>query len=792
MTEQMRRQSEPGEPALKRVSAAMIASAAMLVVSAALVVPPASATPEDSLDCSAPVVDRSGLVDTELIRAAIDDLEVERLDGSAAVVVRVWDRVPDSDLVTAVDEVVAACWPNEQGGVADEVAVLGLSVEDRISDVLLGRSWTGVAGDPDELRTDVMGPFFDDTDYTGGLLAAIDTLAVGLEHLPAADVDPTTPEPDLTEGSDPVPRDADPTDQADERELTEGGIPLIPIGLGLAGLGCCGGAAYAVNRRRRLQRARRELARQMQPLADRHRMVAERDRSLTIEADAWRLVAAGQTRSALNAHLRRVEGGRSAAVQVSGILHQTLPNGVEEADHHQIDSARKRVGEWATALNEYASALELLAAFGAHVDHLRIAVPAKAELLSEEIEAVRALAARRSGEGWNVAVARSDLVDVQTVVTDTVEASTEHEIDILYLSEELEAAEALLFAVDHDLESMPDRAPSLTAWADQLEVAAEAELGRVDQLRTELATTARSHAAESWQWAGDHPELAADAIERSRSFRDGATASDLPDQRFEEAGKQLEQAGLELMEADDLLDELDDLLIDLERARNEAPQIIATTRSALGAFHDYVETHRADVSSEVASSVRLFDETIDALERELGRPRANHLQVAETGLTVTKQIDEVLGRAKEQYLAAEALRRQAAQAVSRARGALARAQRALGWQLFPSREKVRLEELEATLGRLPSDPAAAVTMANQIADEAGWLHEVIIADRRRSAVSVSFGPRASGGGSSRRSSRSASSRSRPSARSSGGRSFTGGRRSSAGRRLSRRRSTGRF
>ncbi|MEM9564847.1 MAG: hypothetical protein AAGA93_19650 [Actinomycetota bacterium] len=789
------------------VAVALLLGAVPLLLVAAWPAPVGAAT--DPLDCDAVVVDASGALDVAAVEAAAAGIDLDRIGPDAAVVVRVWDVVPGEDLMRAVDELVIDCFGDPVGGIADEVAVLAFSVGDGLSDVLLGGGWVGAVPDAARLRADVLGPPLSAGDVTGGFVAALDEMAVSVASLPDPTSTTSTTEPGSdqgevtvipapTVGSEPA---TEPVDVPSADDGAGGGRSPWAVGGAVLGLGACGAAVVGVQRQRKLARARDALRRRVDPAIGRLGVVRERHRQLIDQADGWQRTSAGRTRTEVIDDVRGAEAAAAATDRAAGLLHQALPDGSGEADRPAVERAGEHVSELSRALAAHGEELDELAALGAHLDHLEVAVPAKAEVLAHELPEVRRLANDRAGDGWNVEAARDGLTDVQAAVAEVKEAVPLLEVDLLALSDRIEAAEASLFAIAHDLEVLPDRGPSLQRWQQQLAEAADHELHRVDEVRRQLSAAAAVHAADSWRWAADHPQLAVEALERVDEHRQVVLTQLIPGQRFDDAGRLLERAGLDLIAADGLLDEVDDLVVDLERSLVEAPAALAQVQGELRRLAGAVDRMRTDLTDDVIRRRRELVAAVDGLGFELGRPKPNHLQIFELAEQMGRDIDGLLDEAEAQHERAEALRREAERQVARADRAVARARRSLGWQLFPSADGAAIDRLESQLRSMPADPATAIDLAADIADDALRIQEQILARRRRRGVAVGSGPSipsGSGwslGNAGRRSSGGSRRRTRAGSRSSGGRSF-GGRsrsrsRSRGGRALGSRRSTGR-
>ena len=784
--------------------AGLVAALVLAVAGPTVLAWSAPSAAQDPLDCEIPVVDSSGEIDVARVEAAIDGIDLDRLGPDAFVAVRVWSQVADADLVAAVDELVAICFGDIEDGIADDVAVIGLSIDDGLSDVLLGAGWGLAVPDADRLRAEVMGPRLSAGDLTGGLVAAIDEMAVGVAALP--EPEPDQPTSDATElpgasasaSGDEAPAadeggaiTSEPAADDETVDIDDGGSPWA-LALGAIGLAGCGGVVALVQRQRSLAAERDRLRRRVEPTLGRLQLLRERHHRVLDRADLWNQTAAGRTRTEITTGVRRVESAGRDSDRANGLLQQAIPDGVDRASREQAARGRERAAELVTAMEAHVEVLDELAALGAHLDHLEVALPAKADVLAHEIPEARELANRRAEEGWDVDEVRTELSAIQAVVAEAEESETTLEVDRLALSDELEEAEARLFAVDHRLQSLPDREPSLKRWERQLAEAADHELHRVDELRRQLAGVALVHAPRSWRWAANHPEQAVEALERSDELRQQAIEEQLPAQRFDDAGLTLDRAGLELIRADDVLDEVDDLLVDLERARVDAPEVLGQLDREIQQLSAAVDRHRADLSPELLARHQELVALLVQLRIELDRPKPDHLEVVETGEQAAGDTARLRREAGEQYREAEALRGELERQRARATRALARARRSLGWQLFPSGDGAALDRLEVELGKLPSDLPAAVAAARDIADAALRIQEQIIARRRRRGVSVSVGSGGSilgGSGGSRRSSRSSRSRS---SRSQGGRSFGGRSRSRGGRSRGSRRSSGRF
>jgi hypothetical protein len=760
----VRRRSSTFASSLSKATGAVL-GLGVFVAASVFIASPASA--QDALDCSQNVVDTTGRVDVIVLQQAINDG-----NPAATIVVRSFDQVAGGDLVSAIDEVVATCFAGPNNSVRSDVVVLGHSADDRLSDVLVGSALSDAVPDPEKIRVELMVPLFAEGDLTGGFLAAIEEINGGL----AAEF--SAPETEDTDQSEALPE----TPPAAVGEPGGTGQSWWAIIGGLVAIAACGAVFLLVNRQRRLSAAREDLERSSAPPLARLGVLRERDSRLRTQAEGWSQTTTGQTLERLKVLQRESETVRHDTDRSGGLLSQAVPDGVSNAGQAEIARARDRVMELSRALDAQDEALDRFAAFGAHIDHLRVALPAKADLLDEEIDEAHELAEQREAEGWSVQNQRVELDKIGSSI-DSLDFDV-LELDLLAMSEQIESDEAQLFAVGHYLQTLPSRVASLKKWNTGLEEAADLELRRVEEMRRGFAVLATTHASDSWQWAADYPELATDELEKAEALQDIAIPQLISTERFDEAGVQLDAAGVHLIAADHLLDQVDDLMVDLERASEEAPGIVLQCRAILADLNGYVTKFQADLEPSLVGRPPVIARAIDGLEQELRQVKPNYLRVAETGDRLNRQIDELFVEAEDQHTKAEALRRELTREYARANRALARAKRSLGWEFFPSSDGEALDRLRTSLESLPDDAETAVAAASAIADDALRIQERIIARRRRRNVWVSTGGGGwnSGGGgwSPRRSTSGSSGRSSRRSRASTGRSFSSGGGSSRG------------
>lgn len=739
----------------------------------------AQAAAQDNPNCETPVVDVGADVDVAQVQDAIDSVAVD----GPTYIVRSYATVPDADLVALLDQLIETCFAGSGGNIRDDLILFSVSRQDRVSVVQIGQSWVGAIpeSERDWLRTEIMSPQFAQENFTGGLVDAIVAADQLLLEAQLANPDTSsdvasdsTSDPESDLGSENAPASENGIGNPVEiRRDGSGRTPLYAIAGALA-LILIGGSIFAlVNSRRKVAAARRTLEKALSEPRLKVGALRERFDRLAGQADVWERTTAGKSKARLRSLLRENTEAQQEVERSAALLSTTIPNGIENGSPTELRRATTAGVALSKTLENQELELDRLTAFGAHLDHLRIALPTKKELLTEELDEVELLAASRQSQGWDTDNSRSVLAGIEQGLSGV--NFDDLELDLLSLSAFVEQAEADLFATDHHLENLPNQLESLVNWDTELDEAAELELKRIDALRKELSVLARDHASSSWDWAVDHPEQALEELEMAHRQQEIAMSEQLPAQQLQEAGKSLERAGLHLIQADRQLDEVDDLLVDLEQARIETPGLLVQAEEILTDLTKFVSVNAADLDQRFQNEPAEFAGAIAGIETELSLERPNYLRVAETLDRINRRLDEALAGAKDAQARAQALRREAEREVARADRTLRRTERALGWELIPSKDGRAVDRLREALSDLPDDPQQRIIVAANIADGALQVQERIIARRRRRTAWTTtgsgggFGSGWSGGSGSK-----GSSWSRGGGRSSGGRSFGGG------------------
>jgi hypothetical protein len=661
--------------------------------------------------CDDNIVDGGDVLD----ETRLEPLIAEAADLGARVVVRGYQSIGPhtvDDLTASADLTLEQCFDAASGAAPADLALLSFSLDERSADVYVGTALAGQA--TSDRMLEAMTGAFGDGAFTEGVALAVEELLVELRA--------------VDQGS---PASESHTDGAGEGNGSGGGGGgSIGLGVGALGIGAAvAGGGLVLARRRRRVAARQALERAVAGPRSRVGAVREKTQRLERQAELWVVTSTGRTAERLNELTSRVRRAAGGTDEAAALLGQATPKGIADASLDEVKRANERLAALAAALDHHEHVVDELTALGARLDHLRVAVPAKRSLLVEELEASTALCRGRRSQGWEVDEESGELASIGASL-DAVDLEPLG-VDLLTLSDEVEGAEARLFATHHRLQSLPDRLGALEDW-HRLQVESVAmERRRLGEIRDELAEAAAVHAEASWAVLADHPDRAEAQLTECLARSEEAIALARRSQDHEEAGRQLEAAGLELMVADDLLDQVEDLLIDLDEARHAARGLLTESRAMADSFGQYVEQHRGDLDPDLIGRPDALDELLDDLDHELILPLPNYLRVAQTADRFNREIDGLLAAARQQHERMEALRRQAQREVGRAERNIRRARKSLGWQLIPSREARDLDELERRLSSLPAEPEERFVAATGIADEAVAVQELVISRRRR-------------------------------------------------------------
>ncbi len=694
---------------------------------------PAAAQSCDTVVIEGDRVDESTMLDT-----------LAGLPADAEWVVRVYDdSLPSGQLETELLSLIDACFNDGPQGRQGNLVVLGVSIEGRETRAIWGTIWNEEVEPIAAPLVSSDGPMADrfrDGDFTGGMVIGLEELG---EAIGASDGAALTEDSPIT-----VEPGAEPTSD-------DGGADLAPgvfLG-GLVGAAAIAGGGVAINRRRKLNALRNQLeSRSSEPRIE-VGVARERTSLLMKQSELWEKVLDGRTLDELRQRRHEVRSGAIDLERASTLFNQAAPDGIGNASREELMAAESRLDELVASLGQHAVGLDRLTALGDTIDRLRVSLPVKTEELAEELPDALAFAQRRRDEGWKVDEPEARLQSANRRL-EAVDLSA-FAIDLLHISDEVEGIEADLFAARHDLQTLPDRLAGLREWAERLHEAEAGERERVDQTATRFSQVTARHAAESWQWAGDHISHASSRLERAEHFRVNAMDQPLAEQDWTAVGAGLETSGLEQMAADELLDQLDMLLLDLESARTNADTLIEDAARELEELAAFVSSNQQSLGPEYRGAVSDGAGAVEGLRRELGRRRPNFLLVAQTSTRLAHRLDALLYEAGEEKAQVDALRREVARQVQRARRAIDRADDAIGWEIFESRNSRSLNDLRDTLRVVSSsldmqrvdELERRIRRAEEVADDAVAIRTRIIRRRRRNNTWIVVG--GGGGGRSR-------------------------------------------
>ncbi|MBT8207076.1 MAG: hypothetical protein KJO18_02285, partial [Acidimicrobiia bacterium] len=643
--------------------------------------------------CATGLVDESGDIDAGEVADAIG--EFTEVSAGTAVYVRVYDN--NTDLDAAREEILEQC------GTIGDYLFVAIDVPSQQSSVFSSAFGTQLAED---IRTGAMRENLQAGDLTGGLVGALGDAASVVDSL----------DDDIT-----IERDA-PEPESDASNL--GSYILAGSVIGLAGVG---GGVMVRNRRRQLAERRQTFATKVAEPRVRMGAARERDARLSAQGERFSRTVERRTLDQLRHLQHQVGTAANDAERFATLLTKATPDGIDTASNDELLQGESRLAEFSDALERYQIALDKLTAFGELLDRLRVSLPTKKELLLDELDEAEALAVERTRDGWRLDEASEQLAGVRATLVGL--NFDDLRLDLLELSDQLEAAEATLFAARHDVEVVIDRPRGITDWASELETAERSERSRIDKTAVRFANVVIPHSPESWRWATDHTDRAAAHLDRSSEHRTRALLL-VPPQDWDGAGAELETAGLELNSASAMLDELDTLIIDLEQARAESPGMMRAATQELEELRSFVASKAVDLAPEYHLNPQKVQAVLEEMGTELTTRRPNYLRVARTLDRIDRQMDQMLVESQEEAKRIAALRRELAREISRAKRAIQRANETLGWTIYSTR-KAKLDDLEADLNRLSGSWEQQIDQAAAIADSAVAIREAIIHERRR-------------------------------------------------------------
>ncbi|MFW2384011.1 MAG: hypothetical protein ACN4GZ_19825 [Acidimicrobiales bacterium] len=643
--------------------------------------------------CATGLVDATGEIDASEVGDAVADFAA--VSPETVVYVRVYDD--GTDLDSARQEILDQC------GTESMYLFVGIDVPTQTSSVFGSDIGAQLA---DDIRTGAMSENLQAGDLTGGLVSALEDAAIVVGSL----------DDDVV-----IDRDA-PEPESESSNL--GSFILAGSVIGLAGVG---GGVMVRNRRKQLMVRRQTFATKVAEPRVRMGAARERDARLSDQGERFGRTVEGRTLDQLRHLQHQVGTAGNDAERHATLLSKATPDGIDSASNEELLQGETRLSEFSEALERYQGALDKLTAFGELLDRLRVALPTKVDLMLDELDEADALARERTGAGWKVDEARERLSHARSQV-DAVKLD-ELRLDLLEISDQLEAAEAELFAARHDVEVVVNKPQGLADWATELESADLAERTRIDKTAVRFANVVVPHSPDSWRWATEHTDSALAYLDRSAAHRSEGLAL-VPSQEWEDAAAHLETAGLELNAADALLDELDTLMVDLEQARAESPGMMRAAAQELEELRSFVASRATDLAPEYHLKPQKVQAVLEEMGRELTARRPNYLRVARTLDRIDRQMDQMLIDSQEEAKRIAALRRELTREIARAKRAIQRANETVGWTIFSAR-KAKLDDLEADLTRLNGSWEQQIDQAAAIADSAVAIREAIIHERRR-------------------------------------------------------------
>lgn len=672
-----------------RCGAALLLGAAVAVLPATVL--PASAAPATAARCAAVVAPGAPeLVDDPQVDAALETL---RADG-AVPWVRVWASVPDADLEAAVRAAAAGCTgvAGRPSGLAADVVVLAVSLDDRLSGFYYGRTWAAALADTwqDDLGSDV-DPLLAAGDVTGAVVAGLEVLdgrvaGTGTTVADAGSVGGGTsdvPEPQGAAGSDvlgdpagdpagdpfdgPVvcdglPPDVDLTD-VDCVEGTNGtaggnhgGTVVGVVVLGAAGVGALFGAAG-----RRSRNGLRDRAQQAADLAGRALD------ALGTGLDGVRAVADGLAAGLAGPDADDVRG------RVEALAAAVRPAQQQAALAERL---HPRTGVGALSSERARAAAADWTRVTGVVDDARAAVAAARGGLDADVAAVAGLQTDLDTAAGEAAVARDRVADAAAAgFTTSAQEALLDEAGTLLAAARADAGRGLALTAARAVARARAATAGAVAQAEGLGARREAVLAaaaatgaRADGLRADVAQAQdrfdvlrEGHDGSLWTDLAAGLEDAPARLDRAlAAVEEAQVAASMRAQRWDDAEAAADRARVEADAVAATAQAVGSRLAAVEEAQRLLPQRCTRALDAAEDAARFVRRHRGDVPVGTAARVDAAEAALRDAAGALAAPRPAWLRLRDAVATAEQDVADArreAGRAVEEAQRERAARR---------------------------------------------------------------------------------------------------------------------------------------
>ncbi|MEO1061257.1 MAG: hypothetical protein AAFZ07_07545 [Actinomycetota bacterium] len=591
---------------------------ALLAAGLLVVAPPAAA----QTGCDELVFDETGELDVAELEAAAEDL---RSLGPEPRIRAVEDAGGNADLWASDEAERCTSWQGPEGGFRTNLVVVMVSL-DRQSGVFFGDQWADELTEPQPEIRSSMSPFFQDGDFTGGLLAGIDGVTEAI--------------------TDPAPVAA-PSDGGGDDGGSNAGLAWAVVGL--AGVAAAGFGGNEVVKRRRRRRDSELAAEEAEgQVSARFLDLQERWDVSSIRAEALLDDAADDEYPGLQLRLAELASGLGRV----GVGMTDAPVGtgssVEEttarAEHYTelasiLDDVERLFDDLDAVVDaehtEKGTLLGLLEGRGARM-----------AALDADIDTAEA-------DGWIVGPARAQADRIAELFDSSAALVTERRFD----SAEAPAneADALLVSAHRWLVSRPElAAQSRTDHAELIAHRSDLtnDLDHADRVLTDLTA---EHPRRAFADHADLKEWGARELARFDSLLVEADTSAAGDeQRFEDALERLAEAQRVAGSIAGRVAALDRLDHELREAERAAPEALTSATTSARAARRFVAEH-ADELLDWDERLAAVAADLDAATAEAERDRPDWLVVVR--------------RSEAAQLAADAVRHDAAQELTAVREA---------------------------------------------------------------------------------------------------------------------------
>ena len=510
-------------------------------------------------------------------------------------------------------------------------------------------------------------------------------------------------------------------------------VPLIGLIGGLVSAAAVVGGGIAVRAQSALGNARVKLGSDYEILARSIEEVRGKATRADAGARTWSVSLDGRSLTALNELIDNVHGNGVESQRAMSRAQALVEDQAGMSLRGDVGAVRNAVDEASSAIDRYRLSVDELVAFGDRMDQDRASVAASAELLGEKAADIEELVNHLSEQGWELDAAKSDFDRAKGSLG--VLKPDKTAFDVLTISEFASSLESEMVRIENQLGDIGHRVDVIANHAGRL-----VEHVRLQQQRTQAAMVSFGelegvHAPESWDWAGNKLDQAADVWAQSAGAAAGVRdtiASARSVGELDHLDAEVARVDFQANEAQALVEEVETLIGELGEAKSTGVESVNEVRVKLDRFVEYLGSNRQAMSDRMLAKPNHLELALGWIDKEAERPIPNYIRIRQSCDALGDELDGLMVEAASQTKARDELIKQVRLEVGHARSMMRDARSALGWRLLPSRHETQLDALASELARIGNlEPQAALKAARSGYLKAARLYQAIINSRNK-------------------------------------------------------------